>query len=83
MTTLIALGSVQTVLTVLSIIAALVAAGLWFGSARVKIPIPTFDGMGPDGDFLKALNRSAHLNKWAAGVTGGSVLLQLLATVKW
>jgi hypothetical protein len=54
------------------------AAVLWWRSAAVPIPVPTFDGLGPHGDFMNALNRSAHLNALAAGATGVSVFLSLL-----
>lgn len=57
----------------------LAAAGLWFWSASVNIPVPTFDGLGPHGDFVEALNWSARLNKWAAFTTGLSVLFAAFA----
>jgi len=70
----------QALLTALATMAALAAAVLWGLSAWTKIPAPKFDDLGPDGDFIKELNRSVLLNRSAALATAVSVMLQFLAT---
>jgi hypothetical protein len=59
---------------------ALIAAALWFWSASIKLPIPTWAGVGQGGDFLTALAYSAKLNQWAAAATGAATLLLSAAT---
>ena len=72
----------RKVVAALSVIVALTAAGLWFCSASIKLPVPTFDGLGPNGDFMRALALSARLNQWAALTTGVSVLLTLAGSAR-
>jgi hypothetical protein len=62
-------------LSILLYLASVAAAVLWWSSAAVPIPVPTWEGLGPQGEFMDALNRSARLNAWAAGATGLSVAL--------
>jgi len=59
-------------------VVSLAAAALWWLSAAVTIPLPTWAGLGPHGDFMDALNRSANLNALAALATGLSVFLSFL-----
>jgi hypothetical protein len=68
----------KTTIQIFFYLVSLAAAVLWWRSASVNIPVPTFDGLGPHGNFMNALNRSAHLNAWAAGTTGVSVALSFL-----
>jgi hypothetical protein len=71
-----------TVLKILSGLMGLVAAVLWFTSASVTIPLApgaAFGGTSPTDPFNVALRHSAHLNQWAAGATGASVLLMVVA----
>jgi hypothetical protein len=54
-------------------LASVAAAVLWWLSAAFKVPVPTWEGLGPNGDFMNALSRISYLNAWAAGLTGVSV----------
>jgi hypothetical protein len=66
---------------VLSIFLGAGAAIVWFLSAAINIPTPTYDNMGPEGDFVKAFHSSSRLNQCAALLTGLSLLLNGL--VDW
>ncbi len=66
------------ILRLLFYLVSVAAALLWWWSAAVPIPVATFDGLGPRGEFMNALNRSAHLNAWAASTTGVSVALSFV-----
>jgi hypothetical protein len=71
-----------TALRILSGVMGLVAAVLWFMSASGKIPLAPGAAIGgtlPTDPFNVALRHSAHLNQWAAGATGASVFLMVLA----
>ena len=67
------------ILSIASIVFGLAAAALWFASAWGHMPVPTFDDFGPNGRFLRALDDSARLNRWAAGYTGFSILFSVVA----
>ena len=62
-----------------SIIAGFAAAILWFLSATVPLPVPKFDDLGPGGPFWGAFEKAARLNQYAAGATGLSILLSVVA----
>ncbi len=64
-----------------SVIVGLVAAGLWIWSACVDLPTTpgaAIGGTSPDNLFNVALHKAAHLNAWAAFLTGLSVILAAL-----
>ena len=70
------------VLRILSGLVGLVAAGLWFWSAAIDIPLApgaAFGGTLPTDPFNVAIRHAANLSQWAAGMTGVSVLLMVLA----
>jgi hypothetical protein len=66
------------IIHVLFYLASLAAAILWWSSAAVAIPLPTWAGVGLHGNFMDALRRSANLNALAALSTGVSVFLSFL-----
>jgi hypothetical protein len=65
-------------LQVLFYLASVSAAVLWWWSAGVTIPVPTYEGLGPHGDFMKPLIMRARLNAWAAGTTGAAAMFSFL-----
>jgi hypothetical protein len=72
----------RAALKILSGLMGIVAAVLWFISASGKIPLAPGAEIGgtlPTDPFNVALRHSARLNQWAAGATGVSVLLMVLA----
>lgn len=69
--------TMRKVIDIFIFVASITAAVLWFWSASVSVPVPTWQGLGPGGDFLYALNRAAHLNQCAAFATGMAVLIPL------
>jgi len=69
-------------LKVLSGLVGLVAAVLWFMSASGKLPLAPGAELGgtlPTDPFNVALRQAAQWNRWAAGATGTSVLLMVVA----
>jgi hypothetical protein len=68
-------------LNVLGAILGGIAAILWFLSAKVQTPPPVLrlGGISEDDPFMKGLQKIAYLNKWAATLTGVSVLCMALA----
>jgi hypothetical protein len=68
----------RTILRGCFYLASVTAAVLWLLSAAVKVPVPTWEGLGPHGEFMNALSRAASLNAWAAGITGVSVALSFV-----
>jgi hypothetical protein len=72
----------RTALKILSGLMGIIAAVLWFMSASGEIPLAPGAEIGgtlPSDPFNVALRHSARLNQWAAGATGVSVLLMVLA----
>jgi hypothetical protein len=70
------------ILKILSGLVGIVAAVLWFMSASGKIPLAPGAEIGgtlASDPFNVALRHAARLNQWAAGTTGVSVLLMVLA----
>ena len=61
-----------------SAISGAVAAVLWFCSASGDAPPMTYEGVGRLKSFF---DNASRLNKWAAGVTGFSMLLSALASL--
>jgi len=71
-----------TAVKILSGAIGLIAAILWFMSAAGDLPLAPGAAIGgtlPTDPFNVALHHSARLNKWAAGATGASVLLMVIA----
>ena len=77
----------------LSIVAGLVAALLWFWSARVRMPVlieridggDFSDGKEADDDLdrlTKGLARQGNLSALAAGFTALSILFQVLSSFR-
>lgn len=69
-------------LKILSGLTGIAAAGLWFIASSEEIPLAPGAAIGgtlPTEPFNVALRHSAHLNQWAALVTGVSVILMALA----
>jgi hypothetical protein len=64
----------KATLAILFYASSVLAAVLWWYSAAINIPVVTWAGIEPHGEFMSALNRSAQLNGWAAFTTGLSVL---------
>lgn len=62
-------------LKILSIVLALVSAGLWFWSASLKPVFPMAYLSGPPKDVADRIVFGGKLNAWAAGTTGLSILL--------
>ena len=76
------LERLETPLRVVSALVGLCAAGLWFLSASVPIPLAPGAAIGgtlPTDPFNEAIRQSASLNQWAALVTGLSVFLTVAA----
>jgi hypothetical protein len=70
------------ILKVLSIVAGLFAAGFWFMSASVRIPLApgaALGGTSPMDPFNVAIRHAAILNQWAAGLTCLSITATVLA----
>lgn len=73
---------VKAALKGLSVVAALIAAGLWFWASSRDIPLAPgaeLGGTRADEAFNIALRQAAQLNKWAALATGISVSLMVVA----
>jgi hypothetical protein len=62
--------------TVGAILFALISAGLWFWSAKLRPVYPTGYLSGPPQDIVDTVNLQSKLNAWAAAATGLSVLCQ-------
>jgi hypothetical protein len=72
----------ETPLRWVSALVGLCAAGLWFWSAYVPIPLAPGAAIGgtlPTDPFNEAIHQSAGLNRWAALITGLSVLFTVAA----
>jgi hypothetical protein len=68
--------SPRTALQLASAFTGIIAAVLWFASSAGKAPPATYEGIDR---YPAYLNKAARLNRWAAGVTGLSVLLSALS----
>ncbi len=66
----------KTFFTAGAIIFALVSAGLWFWSAKLRPVYPIGYLSGPPQEIVDAVNMQSKLNAWAAVATGLSVLCQ-------
>lgn len=62
--------------TVTAITLALVSAGLWFWSAKLRPVYPMGYLSGPPEEIVNTINLQSRLNAWAAIATGISVLCQ-------
>jgi uncharacterized membrane protein len=65
-------------LQISSAVFGLIAAALWFWSAKAKAPPAVLDG---GVRMQKFLDDAARRNMWAAGATGISVLFSVAITV--
>ena len=73
----------HTTFAYLSIVAGLVAAGLWLWSAKIKVPtvLSALMGGGIAGlpEMRDGFERVAKFNRWAASATAVAAFLQALA----
>lgn len=75
--------TIETGLNAGSAVCALVAAIFWLLSASGRIPLPEacWDSTPETDPFVQSLQRSARLNRWAAGFAGAAAAFQAISGV--
>jgi hypothetical protein len=79
-------------LNVMSAVAAIISAGLWFYAAYVKVPVPKDDVggaefsnarivIGGDTDYFTTAAEQLRWNKWAAFAAGVAAACQAITTL--